>query len=92
MNELRELLHSKDRFLESLQKSHRATHVAELEAEREEYLAEVRRLQGRLEAREGEMDRLRHRMGGARGGDAEGIVLFVFICQCITFYHVMLLD
>jgi SMC interacting uncharacterized protein involved in chromosome segregation len=73
MNELRELLHSKDRFLESLQKSHRATHVTELEAEKEEYLAEVRRLQSRLEARESEMERIKSRVGGVRGGDAEGI-------------------
>lgn len=72
MNELRELLHSKDRFLESLQKSQKATHVSELEAEKEEYFAEIQRLQSRLEAKENELVRMRNRMGGSHSGGSEG--------------------
>ncbi len=74
MNELRELLISKEKFLESLEKSQKATYLNELIAEKEEYYAEIQRLRSRLDATDHEVIGLRSRINVNRGASSEGIL------------------
>lgn len=60
-NELRELLLSKDKLLDTMQKSQKASQLLELMAEKEEYFSEVQRLRTSLQSRDEEIQRLRGR-------------------------------
>lgn len=73
IHELRELLLSKDKLLDTMQKSQKATQLLELMAEKEEYHAEVQRLTTSLRTRDEDIQRLQGRGGGGnyRGSSIE---------------------
>lgn len=74
IQELRELLLSKDKLLDTMQKSQKASQLLELMAEKEEYFAEVQRLKSSLKTRDEEIQRL-HSRGGAAGANYRGSLI-----------------
>lgn len=72
IHDLRELLAAKDKHIDTIQKSQKSTQVLELMAEKEEYFAEVQRLNLKLQSKDEDIYRLQSKgVSGYRGVNIE---------------------